>query len=245
MPDSEREYKILNYLKTNKQAAVDELAKMLFVSTASIRRDLDRMQKTGLVKRTHGGALYIEKADEISVAMRKMENAAYKEKTVDLALNHIPDFKTVFIDNSSTCLMLAERMNLAYKTVVTNGLQLALLLSKRNDVNVFLAGGTLTGNPGTLVGSATIESLSKFRFDLTLTSCAAVDAEGTYENSSDTAILKRVAIRHAKKNILLFDSMKLTRTAPYSTVPLDRFDAIFTDLPDEIPTLTNRDPIVE
>lgn len=238
MPDSEREYKILNYLKKNKQASVDELANMLFVSSASIRRDLNRMQKMGLVKRTHGGVLYNEKTDETSVSIRQMENAAFKEKTVDLALKRIPDFEMVFIDDSSTCFMLAEKLNLTHKTVVTNGLQLALLLLKRNNVNVFLPAGNLVGIPGMLVGSATIESISKFRFELTLTSCAAVDAEGTYEKSSDTAILKRVAINHSKKNILLFDSTKLTRTAPYATVPLNRFDAIFTDSPDKIPNLT-------
>lgn len=238
MPENERDYKILNYLKTNKQASVEELANMLFVSTASIRRDLSRMQKMGLVKRTHGGVLYNEKTDETSIVIRKTENAAFKEKTVELALNHIPDFETVFIDNSSTCFMLAERLSLAHKTVVTNNLYLALLLSKRDNVNVFLPGGTLVGIPGVLVGSTTIESLSKFRFELTLTSCAAIDAEGTYERSADTATLKRVAINHGKKNILLFDSTKLTRTAPYSTVPLSRFDAIFTDSPEKIPNLT-------
>lgn len=236
MPDSQREYDILNYLKKNRQATVDELANMLFVSAASIRRDLNEMQKMGLVKRTHGGVLYNEKTEETSVVIRKTENAALKEKTVTLSLGHIPDFEIVFIDDSSTCLMLAERLDLTHKTVVTNGLQLALLLNKRNNVNVFLPGGSLTGNPGTLVGSATIESLGKFRFELTLTSCAAVDAEGTHEKSSDTSILKRVAIDHGKKNILLFDSTKLTRSAPYFTMPLNRYDAIFTDSPDKLPT---------
>lgn len=235
MPNSQREYDILNYLKNNKRATVDELANMLYVSAASIRRDLNEMQKEGLVKRTHGGVLYNEKTDETSVMIRKTQNAALKEKAVTLSLKHIPDFEIVFIDDSSTCLMLAERLDLTHKTVVTNGLQLALLLNKRNNVNVFLPGGNLVGNPGTLVGSATIEALSKFRFELTLTSCAAVDAKGTNEKFSDTAILKRIAINHGEKNILLFDSTKLTRTAPYFTVPLSHYDAIFTDSPDKFP----------
>ena len=70
MANQERSNSILNYLKEKKSASVEELAKLLFVSEATIRRDLTEMQKLGQIERSHGGAILMENADEISIFIR-------------------------------------------------------------------------------------------------------------------------------------------------------------------------------
>lgn len=229
MATSEREIKIYTYLKEKKLASVDELAKLLYASSASIRRDLDKLQQQGIVKRTHGGAVFVEKTSETAVNVRLSENREKKERIAAVALKALPDYETVFIDDSSTALVLAESMDFTHKLVVTNGLELATLLAKRRDVEIILPGGTILYNTGMLSGSYTIERIREFKFDLTITSCTAIDGVHTYERSQDTAILKRTAAVSGAHNLLLFDADKLRRRAPHVAMSVDTFDTIVTD----------------
>ena len=229
MATSEREIKIYTYIKDKKIATVDELAKLLYASSASIRRDLEKLQQQGLVKRTHGGAVFVEKTAETAVNVRLSENREKKERIAATALKALPDYETVFIDDSSTALVLAENMDFTHKLVVTNGLELAGLLAKQRDVEIILPGGTVLYNTGMLSGSYTIERIREFKFDLTITSCTAIDGEHTYERSQDTAILKRTAADAGAHNLLLFDADKLRRRAPHVSMSLDKFDTIVTE----------------
>ena len=140
---NERQNRILSYLKEQKSASVKELSERLFVSEATIRRDLNEMKDLGLLERSHGGALLLENAEEISIFIRMNKNAAEKELAVTNALPLLPPFQSVFIDSSSTALALAERMDLAHKTVVTNNLQTAILLSKKKDIHLIVLGGSV------------------------------------------------------------------------------------------------------
>lgn len=77
-----------------------------FVSPATIRRDLVEMQKLGMLERSHGGAIYTENANEVSIFIRLEKNAKEKEHTASIALGNIPDFQTLFIDNCPPALRL-------------------------------------------------------------------------------------------------------------------------------------------
>jgi DeoR/GlpR family transcriptional regulator of sugar metabolism len=222
---------IQDYLKEHKKASVDELSRFLFVSPATVRRDLLEMQKIGMIARTHGGALYIEKSDEVSIIVRLSENSAQKELTAEIALRHLPEFQTVFIDNSSTCLTLAEKMDLSHKTVITNGLQVALSLSKKEDVNIIMPAGEVKYKTNAGSCSLTCHLLRSFNVDLMLSSCAGFDEQGSYEFSVDTSQLKQVALEQARQKILVVDHNKLFKTAPYRTCTLNLYDAIITDAP--------------
>lgn len=107
---------------------VKNLAASFYVSEATIRRDLKEMQAMGLIERSHGGAVLPENAEEVSIFVRIGKNAKEKERAATNALKILPEFtfKSVFVDSSSTALALAERMDLSYKTVVTNNLQTAM-----------------------------------------------------------------------------------------------------------------------
>lgn len=234
MADPTREQKILEYLKRNGDAKIDELAKMLYVSEASIRRDLNELQKEGLVRRTHGGVVLSDKMDETSVMIRRMENSDAKAKTIATALRYQRDFKTAFIDDSSTCLMLAEKMDLKGKLIVTNGFQLASYLAKTKGVDVIVLGGTLHAASYSMMGTLTNQMLSTFRFDLCLISCTAIDEEYSYENNTDTVTLKTLAAKNSRYTVLLADSSKFTKKATFTALALSDCTAVFTDADDSI-----------
>ncbi|MBQ8319296.1 MAG: DeoR/GlpR transcriptional regulator [Clostridia bacterium] len=226
---NERQNGILNILKESKRADVTGLAKALFVSEATIRRDLAEMKSMGLIERSHGGALLPENAEEISIFFRMEKNAREKEKAATKALPHIPYFKSVFIDSSSTVLALAERMDLNFKTVVTNNLQTAIQLSKKPNLNLILLGGNVQYNTNSATGSWTTRQLTGFSFDLMLSSCAAVIGNETFERSLDQKELKRVAFQRSKKRVLIIDHTKFDAHATYRLTSLDQYDAVISD----------------
>lgn len=226
---NERVAGILEYLKEHRSASVERLAKMFYVSEASIRRDLKEMQRMGMIERSRGGALYYENADEVSIFVRVEKNAKEKEQTATVALKALPDFQSVFIDNSSTCLALAERMNLAYKTVVTNGLQIASKLSRKENVTIIMPGGEVHYNTNSVTGSITCDALNRYRVDLMLSSCAAITDGETFEHSLETMQLKRRAFDRSALRYLLVDSSKLGQRATYCTRAVGEYDAVITN----------------
>lgn len=226
---TERQNEILKRLKENKSAGVHELAKELYVSEATIRRDLAEMKNMGLVERSHGGALLPENSEEISIFFRMEKNASEKERVATKALPHIPTFKSVFIDSSSTALALAERLDLAYKTVVTNNLQTAIQLSKKPNLNLVLLGGNVHLNTNSATGSWTARQLEDFAFDLMISSCAAVIDNASFERSIDQKEIKRAAFIRCKKKVLLIDHTKFEAHGTYRLAALSDYDLVVTD----------------
>ncbi len=228
---TERQKDILQSLKAYKKLSVKTLAEELFVSEATIRRDLSEMQTMGLIERSHGGAVLPENAEEVSIFFRMERNASEKERVATKAILHIPPFKSVFIDSSSTALALAERIDLSHKMVVTNNLQTAIQLSKKNNVNLILLGGSVHFNTNSATGSWTARQLADFSFDLMLSSCAAVNDGVAFERSIEQKEIKKVAFERCKKRILLVDHTKFDAYGTYRLADLSDYDLVVTDFP--------------
>lgn len=234
MFSNERYNLIFDYLKNNRKATVDELANFLYVSSATIRRDLKEMQKRGLIVRSHGGALLQETANEVSIFVRREKNAREKEQAALVAMPYVTGFQSVFIDNSSTCLILAEKLNLENRTVITNGLQIAMRLTQKQNINLIMPGGTVHYNTNSVTGGMTCSALADLRADLALLSSAAVDLDGTYEHSAETAQIKRLMLKNAKRSMLVVDGTKFGSGSTYHTASLADYDVIATDAPDDV-----------
>ena len=233
MLTTERQNMIMDYLKEHKTAVVRKLAASLYVSEATVRRDLKELQKMGLLESSHGGAVLPENAEEISIFVRISKNAKEKERAATNALKILPDFpfRSLFIDSSSTALALAGRMDLSYKTVVTNNLQTAMQLSKKPNITLILLGGNVQFNTNSATGSWTAGQLGEFSFDLMLASCAAVIGGEAFERSLDQKELKRIAMTRSARRILLVDSSKFSAHGTYRLAPLSAFDCVVTDVP--------------
>ena len=228
---NERQNAILGYLQKNGSATVRNLAAYFYVSEATVRRDLGEMQRLGMVDRSHGGATLPEGAGEISMFVRVEKNAKEKEIAVSNALKILPPFSAAFIDSSSTALALARRMEFKGKTVVTHSLQTATAISRQKGAEVILLGGSLMYNMTSVSGSWTIAQIREFSFDLAVTSCAALTAEGSFERSMEQRDIKRAAFERSRAKVLIVDKSKFSSAAPFFTAPLLSFDKIVTDAP--------------
>lgn len=226
MAINERHEMILSILREKRSANVGELAARLFVSEATVRRDLSEMQRLGLIERSHGGAVISDNAEDVSLFVRMNKNSKEKEQTASNALPYIPEFHSLFIDSSSTALALAERMDLSFKTVVTNNLQTAIVLSGKRDVNLIILGGSVQYNTVSSTGSFTSRQIEEFSFDLMISSCTAVSGTSAYEGSLEQKEIKLSAMRKSKFKILLFDGEKYNSSGAYKTADLSEFDLV-------------------
>lgn len=226
---NERQTKILSILKETKTASVKDLAQHLFVSEATVRRDLTEMKGLGLLERSHGGAILSENAEEVSIFIRMNKNAQEKELAVTNALPHLPPFQSVFLDSSSTALALAERMDLSHKTVVTNNLQAAIQLSKKRDVHLIVLGGSVQHNTVSATGSLAARLLGEFSFDLMICSCAAVKNGEALERSLEQKEIKTTAFSRSKFRLLVFDGSKYNANGIHKVAKLSEFDLVVTN----------------
>ena len=229
---NERFDQILDYLKLQKQASVADLSRLFYVSPATVRRDLTEMERLGLVKRTHGGVIYAKGTNEVSFSIRQEANIQEKDRVATIAAPHLLDYRTIFIDNSSTCLALVSRLDLRHKTVVTNGLRIANQLMQQEQVHIILPGGELQANLD-FAGSMACEILRRFHFDAMFCSCAAMDLSGSYENSLASREIKAAAMELSDHRFLLVDHTKLHHTGPFRTCSLSRYERVFTDGDDD------------
>ena len=228
---NERQKEIMAILKKKEKAGVKELAQKLFVSEATIRRNLVELKSLGLIERSHGLALLADHSEEISIFVRMSKNAHEKEKAVSSAIPHLPEFQSVFIDGSSTALALAQRINLSHKTVVTPGLQTAVLLSKKNNINLILLGGNVQQNTVSTTGSWTVRQLNEFSFDLMLCSCTAIEDDMVLERTMEQKEIKYAAYMRSKKRLLIVDHFKFGVNGIHRFASLSDFDIVATDSP--------------
>ncbi len=224
-----RHSEIIEILKKERSANVKFLAKKLYVSEATIRRDLRELHSLGLIERSHGGAILPNNSNEVSIFIRMVKNAKAKQKIATKALPLLPAFNSVFIDSSSTALALAERMDLSFKTVVTNNLQTALQLVKNENLHLILVGGSIQYSSIATTGSWTIRQIEEFNFDLMLLSCSAVMGDEVYESSLEQKEIKLAAFKRSKKRILLVDPSKFSAKATHKLANLDDFDIVVTE----------------
>lgn len=226
---NERQKEIMALLKEKEKLSVKEIAKKLFVSEATVRRNLIELKSLGLIERAHGFALLAEHSEEISIFVRISKNAHEKEKAVSSVIPHLPEFQSVFIDGSSTALALAQRLNLSHKTVVTHGLQTAVLLSKKEDINLILLGGYVQQNTVSATGSWSVRQLNEFSFDLMICSCTAIEDDMVLERTMEQKEIKYAAFMRSKKRVLIVDHFKFGVNGIHKIANLGDFDIVATD----------------
>ncbi len=247
MANYSRQQEIISYLKEHRQARVSDLARDLYCSEATIRRDLAKLEFDRLIKRTHGSAILSDKQEEVSATIRETENAMAKEKIARIAVMRCPNFRSIFVDNSSTVLFFLKGIDLSNKIMVSNG-SIALRNASLNPkCEAYILGGRLRGDILEITGSKALEDLNNYRFDIAIVSCASILDSATFETSENTAAIKKRALENSKFKILLADKTKVGRGALFKTLNLEDYDMIVTDAKNEElqPFMTMKNNIVK
>lgn len=227
-----RQEEILEILNKNKQATVEELASELFVSGATIRRDLSAMEKQGLIRRSHGGAIpFRSTAEESAFALREQENTSAKRTIAALAFRLVKNGHSLFLDSSTTTGFLIPLFNnLKYLSVTTIGLRNALLLSQTNNVKIYIAGGQISNHSNSITGSDTIDYISRIHADVAFLSCSGIDLSSGFTDADiEQSKLKRQMRKNSAIVAVLCDSTKFGKTFMCTDFDFGEVDYLITD----------------
>ena len=230
----ERQNTILELVSQRRVIIVEAPCSQLYFSGATIRRDLKMLAQSGLLRRTHGGAVFVEDAAKDSPAMlREAENPGPKSIIAQKACALIRDGQTLFLDSSTTACRLAERLTgFGQLRVVTNGLKTAMILSEIPGIQVYATGGKLRENAQSFVGTQTTEAIARFHADLVFFSCRGIHPDGGHTGSKeDDADVKKAYLQNASRSVLLGDSSKLGRQMFCRVGPIASVWKILSDIP--------------
>ena len=228
----ERQEEILDILNKTNSATVEELAKKLYVSSATIRRDLRQMESQGLIKRSHGGAIpFKSTTEESAFALREQENIVAKKTIANLAVKLVKNGDSIFLDSSSTTGLTIPLLNsFQYLSVTTIGLRNALLLSQTNNIKIYIAGGQVQNHSNSIIGSDTIDYISRIHADISLISCSGLDLQnGITEASIEQAKIKQQMRKNSNKLAVLCDSTKFNKVFLCKDFNFDEIDYLITE----------------
>ena len=227
----ERHLEIVNALKVDGSMRVSELALRFGVTEETIRRDLDRLEKEGLVVRTHGGAMAAEQAgSDAPYWHRERVHADEKLAIAKEAVSRVREGDRILLDASSSAWYLAQHLPDMPLTVVTNALQVAMALSERMQIKVICVGGTLSRTSLSFQGAVAQKALLQFQVDKLFLSGTALDIEsGLRDDNEQHATLKQDMIGISGRKYLIVDSSKIGKTALTRIAGLEAFDELITD----------------
>jgi len=232
---SERQDRIVELLKEQRRITIKELAEEMNVSEATLRTDLNKMEKQDLLIRTHGGAvLNYEEENETSFMVRSNKNTKEKIQIAEKAFELIKEKQSILLDASSTVLELARyiKSQPIRITVVTTGIHTALELNQNPDITVILLGGVATKGSSSIEGILGLDILNHINIDMMFTSANGFSSEnGLTDFNIYEVQLKKEIVSRADKVIALIDSSKIEKKSSAVFAPIEEINTLITDEP--------------
>ncbi len=209
----ERQQAVINFLKSHHTATIHTLAKHLYTSEASIRRDIAALEAAGLVVKIYGGVVLPEHKNEVvPVELRESANSAAKEIIAQEAAKLIHDGDTVFFDSSSTVRRICKHIkNRKHLKIITNNLRICQEL-KETDITVYLTGGEYYKKLDCFLGSYAERFIASINATSVFFSCKGLSQDGLLTDVSETEIaIRQAMLAHAENSYLLCDSSKVSQ----------------------------------
>jgi len=228
----ERKQQILDYLTGQKSAQVKELSTLLNVSLATIRRDLIQMDREGIIRRVHGGAVTLSDQPEPPILQRKTVHAEIKRRIGAKASELVNNGETILLTSGTTTeAMVPFLANKANLTVITNAINIAYQLTRYPQISVIVLGGWLRHTEFSLLGHLTDQALQDLRADKIFHGIFGIDPEyGLTSSDVQEAQTDRLIIRTARELIILADHTKFGKIGQVRLAPIQAVSTIVTDL---------------
>ena len=232
MMAEERRTQILQIVRTEGRARVNELASRFSSSAVTIRNDLNELHQRGLVLRSHGGAVLPDTIlRESPVHERLKTHSEEKRRIGAIAATLINDGETIILDSGTTTLEIARQIkNKQGLQVITNGVNIAAELLDAREVQTFIVGGTLRVDSASIVGRSTEEMFEQFSADKLFLSGAGCDPDfGVSGANLEETMVNRAMLRIAREIILVADASKFSKRSMVRIAPFSEIDTVISD----------------
>lgn len=227
----ERRHAIADQARRDGRVEVVALATELDVTPETIRRDLSDLERHGVLRRVHGGAIPAERfRGELALSDRAGVMAAEKRRIAKTALELVPDAGTVLIDAGTTTGELAAQFPERELTVLTNGLPIATQLAVRPDLSVHVLGGRVRDRTLAVVDAWAMRGIADLRVDVAFVATNGISVErGLSTHDPSEAGVKSAMVDAANQVVLLADHTKLGQEHLVRYAAIDRVDVLVTD----------------
>ncbi|MBN6051742.1 DeoR/GlpR transcriptional regulator, partial [Nonomuraea sp. RK-328] len=227
----ERRRAVLARVAEKGEMGIAELAEEFGVSVMTMHRDLDALASGALLRKSRGRAAAVAAVTmEVAPELRRRTRLAEKEAISEAALRELPTRGVILMDDSTTLFPLARRLDeRGGYTVVTNSVGVARLVAATEHSQVILLGGDYHGVFDSTTGPEVTRALQRIRADVALMSAVAVTAGRLYHPIQGYAAVKEAMLDAAQGHLLLVDSSKFGRHAPFSHRDVSAYDAVITD----------------
>ena len=228
----ERMDAILRELQDHNAILVADLARRLFVSPSTIRRDLALLEREGLLRRTHGGAMAVTRqSSEIPLSMRTGERRAEKAAMGRLASRLVRDDMFLALDATTTAASLLPFLA-RYQSIkiLTPSAQLALDALELPNVQVCCTGGWLHKYSRSFIGEAARERMAAFNCDIAFFSARSADLQvGITDVNEEEVYVIQQMLEGSRRRVFLCDHTKLDHVSCRKLWPLSKIDCLITD----------------
>lgn len=231
LPNQRRE-KIFEMLTEDGSAKVSELSRIFKVTEVTIRQDLEKLEAEGLIVKEHGGAFLKNVAEQVrNISLVHQENLDKKERIAQKCLEFIESGDTIILDSGSTTTEIAKKLKgLKNLTVITNALNIALMLGTEPSIEVIMTGGEFKPPTLSLTGQKAADFFKGLNVQKLFLATAGISLKSglTYPSISDL-VVKKAMIDAAEITYLVADSTKIGKSALASLGALSLIDYIITD----------------
>ncbi|MBR9908840.1 MAG: DeoR/GlpR transcriptional regulator [Gammaproteobacteria bacterium] len=238
MLEKQRQQIILDILAERHFASVTNLAEELSTSESTIRRDINKLDKSGQLKKIHGGAenLHGTKGTPLrthakgsSFLVNLEKNIAGKRAIAKRAVDMCEDGETIIINGGSTTFMMSEFLVGRHLSILTNSLPLAAELNENTENQVILPGGYVFRKQGVIASPFDIDTVGNYHATKIFLGTPGVSKFGIMESDPVLIRSEQQLRRQAEKLIVLADQSKLGVNNHFVGTPLNEVDLLITD----------------
>lgn len=226
-----RQSQIRDFIEKNYVVTIKQLQELIpNVSLMTIHRDLDALEELGVVVKIRGGARAVRHSGDLGFDVRIRENISGKTQMAEKAIALIRQGTSIFMDASTTNLILARSLPDMPLNVITTGPNIAIELCNHANVNITLCGGSVNRKNMSLFGQNTLEMLSQMNIDMAFVGVSGCSAESGFTCGTEgDMVIKHAAIAKARTSIAMCDRTKFSRLMPYTFAKFSDIDYLITD----------------
>jgi len=229
---AERHEAILERARANGRVEVGALADELGVTVETVRRDLTALERLGVVRRVHGGALPVERLTlEPTLATRETKQSEQKHRIAQRAIEEIPRGASVLLDSGTTTVAIAALLPVDMElTVVTNSITIASTLADRPGIELMMLGGRIRYRTGAAVGTWATTALGDVYTDVAFLGTNGFNVERGFTTPDQAeAVAKAAMTTAARRVIMVADATKAGQVHLHRFASVDQVAMLLTD----------------
>ncbi|MCP3424631.1 DeoR/GlpR family DNA-binding transcription regulator [Rothia sp. AR01] len=225
----QRRHKIAELVRREGSVRLADLAEPFGVSEPTLRKDLSALERDGVLRRTHGGAIAVESRPVSTLAARKAHNIEAKRAIARICADLVEEGQSVYLDSGTTIEVMAGLLRRSTLNVLTNSPGVAMAVAEKPGVRHTLLGGEYNPVGGSVTGALTVETLERFHVDTAFIGVSGISPQGIFTVDVAESHVKRAAIGSARRVVVPLDTSKVGYRDYYQLTDLAHVDDVVSE----------------